>query len=248
MAVKAGLEDHCVNHYALDIIVIKVQEQVKDLESWVKWINNLYNTHSASLDNFSICINNTKETLEEFEGNWRKYDQDQKWNILMAHLNCQCRYILQRKLDMVETKVSNIEETLMREIHCLQSLCGDGETIGNLPYDPSGWEPCYQSDYHLSEVDVEDCIREDEAEVLWRIWVFEEETKEVPIIIRSLASIISQENGLRLVSSLDLDSGESEIAGSPVSTLATSVPDKNIIPLPVVHGVICTSFNGRHHP
>ena len=80
------------------------------------------------------------------------------------------------------------------------------------------------------------------------MWGFEEETKEVPVVIGSPSSIISQEVGLHLVSPLDLDSGELEAIRSPVSTLATSVPDKNVIPLPVVRGVIRTSFNGRHHP
>ena len=80
------------------------------------------------------------------------------------------------------------------------------------------------------------------------MWGFDEETKEVPIVIGSPSSIILQEVGLRPVSPLDLDSGESEAPGSPVSTIATSVPDKNVIPLPVVRGVVHTSFNGRHHP
>ena len=77
---------------------------------------------------------------------------------------------------------------------------------------------------------------------------FDEETKEVPIVVGSPSSIISQEAGLRPVSPLDLDSGESEAPGSPVSTIATSVPDENFVPLPVVHGVVHASFNGRHHP
>ena len=77
LAVKAGLKDQRVNHCSLDIAVIEVQEQVKDLESRVKWINKLHNCHSKTLDDFSIHIDNAKETLEEFEGNWWKYDGDQ---------------------------------------------------------------------------------------------------------------------------------------------------------------------------
>ena len=65
----------------------------------------------------------------------------------------------------------------------------------------------------------------------------------VPIIIGSPASIISQEGSLHPVSLLDLDSGESEIVGSLESTQATSVPDENVVPLPVVCGVIWSSFN-----
>ena len=141
LAVKAGLEDQQVNHCALDITVVEVQEWVKDLESCVEWTNNLHNTHSGSLEDFSICLDNAKETLEEFEGNWRKYDQDQKWNIMMAHLNSQHRYVLQRKLDIVATQVGNVEETLMREVHCSHCPHGDGESIGDLPHDPSGWAP-----------------------------------------------------------------------------------------------------------
>ena len=70
--MKAGLKDQRVNHCALDITVVEVQERVKDLESHIEWINNLHNTHSALLDDFSICINNAEEMLEKFEGNLRK--------------------------------------------------------------------------------------------------------------------------------------------------------------------------------
>ena len=80
------------------------------------------------------------------------------------------------------------------------------------------------------------------------MWGFDEETEEVPIVVGSPSSIILQEVGLRPVSPLDLDSGESEAPGSPVSTIATSIPDENVVPLPVVRGVVRTSFNGRHHP
>ena len=69
LAVKAGLEDQRVNHCSLDIAIVEVQERVKDLESCAEWINKLHNCHSETLDNFSIHIDNTKETLEEFEGN-----------------------------------------------------------------------------------------------------------------------------------------------------------------------------------
>ena len=56
LAVKAGLEDQRVNHCALNITIIEVQERVKDLESHVEWINKLHNCHSETLDNFSIRI------------------------------------------------------------------------------------------------------------------------------------------------------------------------------------------------
>ena len=68
LAVKARLKDQRVNHCALDITVVEVQEQVKDLESCVEWINKLHNCHSETLDDFSVHIDNTEETLEEFEG------------------------------------------------------------------------------------------------------------------------------------------------------------------------------------
>ena len=136
----------------------------------------------------------------------------------------------------------------MREIHCSHCLCGSGEPIGSLPCEPSRWEPQYQSNYRLLEIDVEDCVREDKAEVSQRMWGFEDETEEVPIVIGSPASVISQEVDLHPVSPLDLDSGESEAVGNPASTLATSILDKNIIPLPVERGAIHTSFSGRHHP
>ena len=167
---------------------------------------------------------------------------------MMMHLGSQRRYITDRKLEIVVTQISNGEETLMREIHCSHCPCGDGESIGNIHRGPSGWAPRYQSEYRLSEVNSENAIREDEAEVSRRMWGFDEETEEVPIVIGSPSSIISQEVGLRPVSPLELDSGESEAPRSPVSTIATSVPDKNVVPLPVVCGVVCTFFNGRHHP
>ena len=248
LAVKAGLEDQRVNHCSLDIAVVEVQERVKDLESRVEWINKLHNCHSKSLDNFSIHIDNTEETLKEFEGNWWKYDGDQWWNIMMMHLGSQRHYVLGRKLEIVTTQISDVEETLMREIHCLHCPRGDGESIGNLHRDPSGWAPCYQSEYHLTEADAKDCVREEEAEVSRRMWGFEEETKEVPIVVGSPSSVISQEVSLCPVLPLDLDSGESEAVGSPASTIATSIPDENVVPHPVVHGTIHTSFNGRHHP
>ena len=165
LAVKAGLEDQRVNHCALDIAVVEVQERVKDLESRVEWINKLHNYHSETLDNFSIRIDNTEETLKEFEGNWRKYDGDQRWNIMMMHLGSQCRYVTDCKLEIVATQISDVEETLMREIHCLHCPQGDGENIGDIHHGPSGWAPRYQSEYRLSEVDGENAIREDEAEV-----------------------------------------------------------------------------------
>ena len=248
LAVKAGLKDQRVNHCSLDIVVIEVQERVKDLESHVEWINKLHNCHSETLDDFSICIDNTEETLEEFEGNWWKYDGDQRWNVMMMHLGSQRRYVTDRKLEIVATQISDVKETLMREIHCSHCPHGDGESIGDIHRGPSGWAPCYQSKYRLSEVNGENAIREDEAEVSQRMWGFDEETEEVPIVVGSPSSIISQEVGLRLVSPLDLDSGESETPGSPVSTIATLVPDKNVVPLPVVRGVVRTPFNGRHHP
>ena len=154
LAVKVGLEDQRVNHCDLNITVVEVQEWVKDLESCIEWINKLHNTHSKSLDNFSICLDNAEETLEEFKGNWRKYDQDQKWNGMMTHLNSQRHYILQRKLDIVSIQVEDIEEALMREIHCSHCLCGSREPIGSPPHEPSGWNPWYQSDYWVSEIDV----------------------------------------------------------------------------------------------
>ena len=136
----------------------------------------------------------------------------------------------------------------MREIHCLHCPHGDRESIGDLPCEPSEWAPQYQSEFCLLESDTEDCVREDEAEVSRRMWGFKEETKEVPIVVGLPSSIISQEVGLHPVSPLDLDLGELEAIGSPASTLATSVPDENIVPLPVVRGVVRTSFNRRHHP
>ena len=95
---------------------------------------------------------------------------------------------------------------------------------------------------------MEDCVRRDKAKVSLRMWGFEEEIEEVPVVVSSPSFFILQEVRLHPVSPLDLDSGESEAIGSPVSTVATSVPDVNIIPLSVVHGAIRTSFNRRHHP
>ena len=166
----------------------------------------------------------------------------------MANLNSQHHYMLQHKLDIVAMQVEDVKETLMKEIHCSHCLCRSGEPISGLPCEPSGWAPQYQSNYHLSEINAEDCVREDKAEVSQRMWGFEDETEEVPIIMGSPASIISQEAGLHPVSPLDLGLGELEAVRSLVSTLATSVPDEHIIPLPVLCGVIHTSFNGRHHP
>ena len=248
LAVKASIEDQQVNHCSLNITVVDLQGRVGDLENRIEWINGLHNEHSTSLDDFSVRLDNTKETLEEFEGNWKKYNQDQKWNILMAHINSQHRYVLQRKLDMVELKVSNVEELLMREIHCSHCPSGDGETIGNIPCEVSGWEPQYQPDFHLSEYDVEDCIREDEAETSWRMWGEEEEIEEEPIVIGTPISIISQEGILRPILPLDMDLGEPEVIGSPESTQATSVPDKKVVPLPVVRGVVQSSHGQRYSP
>ena len=160
LVVKAGLEDQRVNHCALDISVVEVQERVKDLESHIKWINKLHNCCSETLEDFSIHINNAEETLKEFEKNWRKYDGDQKWNVMMMHLGSQRHYITDCKLEIVATQISDIKETLMREIHCSHCPHGDGESIGNIHRGPSGWAPCYQSEYRLSKVNAEITIRE----------------------------------------------------------------------------------------
>ena len=135
------------------------------------------------MDNFSICLDNAEETLEEFEGNWRKYDGDQKWNVMMMHLGSQHHYVLECKLEIVAIQISDVKETLMREIHCLHCPCRDGESISNIPHNPSGWAPQYQSKYRLSEEDAEDCVRRDKAKVSLRMWGFEEETEEVPVVV-----------------------------------------------------------------
>ena len=84
---------------------------------------------------------------------------------MMMHLGSQRHYVTDRKLEIVATQISDVEETLMREIHCSHCPRGDGENIGNIHRGPSGWAPRYQSKYRMSEVDAEIAVREDEGKV-----------------------------------------------------------------------------------
>jgi hypothetical protein len=242
LSLKAGAEDQRVNHCALDVAVIGVQERVKDLEKRCDWIQGLHDDHDASLEDFSVRLDNAEEVLEKQEEDWKKYDRDQKWNIIMAQSGSQRHHFLRRKVEQLAFSVSDVEETLMREIHCSHCLCGDGETIGNLPRDVSGWEPRYQSEIRISDDEIADCVRADEAIVAREMWDGDIDDME-PIEFRSPDSLISQEDLLRPITPLELDG-----PGSPESTQATSVPDENVVPLPVVRGVARSARRQRHSP
>ena len=164
-----------------------------------------------------------------------RYNEDQKWNVAMAHLQSQCCQTFQQFLEQMWVKVGDMEDELQRESHCYRCPCQDGEkTLQDVPCGPSGWEPWVQDEVIMSSQDLVDAIHVDEAIMAHCLWGDEDEM-ELPIALTN--PILISEYDVPYPASPSSD-GESEVSEvRPTSTAATLVPDENIIPLPVVHGV-----------
>jgi len=64
---KELLKESHINHTALDVEVIGLQERVKELESKVKWLKGFSDMHSESFNSFGAQVEKVEEFVEEQE-------------------------------------------------------------------------------------------------------------------------------------------------------------------------------------
>jgi len=141
-------------------------------------------------------------------------------------------------------RISNLEEEAQLESHCSHCPVSESE----IEQGPSGWTAHTDTIQWLTRGDVERVIQEDEEMVEMRMRREEAEAKsELLDEAYELASLATTRSmSLCLV----LESGvESEADRASVSTGETTPgPDKNVVPLPVVRGVIWSASRARPGP
>jgi len=193
--------------------------------------------HSESFDNFGAQV----EELESFTERQEAYNTR---NNEMTRGLSGCLLWSFRHCESLGVRISDLEEEAQLESHC--SHCPALEL--EIERGPSGWTPqCHTIQWPTQE-DVERALREDEEMVEMRMRQAEVEAElEISEEAYELASpATTWSMSLRPVSPLE---GESEVEGASISTRETTPgPDENVVPLPVVCGVIRSARHVCHGP
>ena len=235
-ATKDLLKESHINQTVLDVEVIKLQQQVTELESEVEWVKGITDMHSESFDNFGAQV----EELESFAKRQEAYNA--RNNKMTCGLSG-CLLWSFRHCESLGVQISDLEEEAQLESHC--SHCPSLES--EVGWGPSGWTARTDTIQWLTPEDVERALREDEEMVEMRMCQegveTESELSEEAYKLVSPAAIRSM--SLCPVSPLE----ESEVEGASISTHETTPgPDENVVPLPVVRGVIQTASCVRPGP
>jgi len=233
---EALLKESHINQTALDVEVIGLQQRVEELESEVKWTKGITDQHSESFDNFGAQV----EELELFAERQEAYNTRNGEMIrgLSGHLLWSFRH-----RELLGVRIADLEEEAQLESHC--SHCPTSES--EIERGPSGWTPQLHTIQWPTRGDVERAAREDEEMVEMRMRQMAEEVEsELEEEAYELASpATTRSMSLRPVSPSE---GESEVEVSISTRETTPGPDENVVPLPVVHGVIWSTRRVRHGP
>jgi len=236
-ATEALLKESHINQTALDVKVIGLQQRVAELESEMKWTRGIVDQHSASFDDFGAQV----EELEAFVDRQEAANayNEHMFRGLSGHINWSFR-----REGSLATRISDLEDEVQLESHC----CHCPSSGLEVERGPSGWEPRTEHVPWPTRADVDREILEDEEMVDMRVRLRETESdsellEEEAYELASPATIPSM--SLRPVSPSVVS--ESEETG--VSTRETTPgPDENVVPLPVVRGVIRSAGRVRQGP
>jgi len=203
----------------------------------VKWAKGITNQHSESFNDFGAQV----EELESFAERQETYNAQNGEMIrgLSGHLLWSFRH-----RESLGVQISNLEEEAQLESHCSHCLALELEIERGL----SGWTPQRHTIQWPTRGDVERAIQEDEEMVEMMMCQMDEEVEsELAEEAYELASLATTRSmSLRPVSPSE---GELEVEGASISTCETAPgPDENIVPLPVVCGVIRSARCVRHGP
>ena len=224
---EALLKESHINQTALNVEVVGLQQRVTELESEVKWTKGITDQHLASFDDFGAQVEELEAFVDRQEAA-NSYDEHM-YRGLSGRINW-----LFRREEALNTRMSDLEDEVQLELHCCHCPASEpGSERG-----PSGWEPQTESIPWPTRADVDREILEDEEMVDMRVCLREVESEselleEEAYELASLATAPSV--SLRPVSpSVVL---ESEVTGASTRE-TTPGPDENVVPLPVVRGVI----------
>jgi len=193
--------------------------------------------HSESFDNFGAQV----EELESFVERQEVYNK--RNNVMTCGLSGCLLWSFHHR-ESLGVRISDLEEEAQLESHCSHCPALESE----IERGPSGWTAHTDTIQWPTQADVERAIREDEEMVEMRMRQAEAEAKsEISEEVYELASpATTWFMSLRPVSPSE---GESEVEGASISTRETTPgPDENIVPLPVVRGVIWSASRVRPGP
>ena len=111
---------------------------------------------------------------------WDHYNQDQKWNVIMAHFMSQHTHAHYQRLHLLDLQLGDIEDTLRQEIHCFHCPHPDGVVLKDMEYRPTGWGERHLANWRLSEEEIEAQVWEDEDFVCHKLGELPKEDCEHP--------------------------------------------------------------------
>jgi len=235
-ATEALLKESHINQTALDVEVIGLQQRVAELESEMKWTRGIADQHSASFDDFGAQVEELEAFVDRQEGT-NTYNEH-----LHRGLSGRINWLFRRE-ESLNTRMSDLEDEVQLESHC----CHCPASEPGVERGPSGWEPRAEPIRWPTRADVDREIAEDEEMVDMRVRLREIESEsEIEEEAYELASPATAPSmSLRPVSPSVVS--ESEETG--VSTRETTPgPNENVVPLPVVRGVIRSVGRVRQGP
>jgi len=236
-ATEDLLKESHLNQTALDVEVIGLQQRVTELESEMKWTKGITDQHSESFDDFGAQV----KELESFAERQEAYNQCN--NEMTRGLSGRLLWSFRHR-ESLAVRISDLEEEVQLESHC--SHCPASEL--EIERGPLGWTARTDTIQWPTHGDVERAIQEDEEMVEMRMRQMEEEIEsEISEEAYELASpATTRSMSLRPVLPSEI---ESEVDGAGISTRETTPgPDENVVPLPVVRGVIRSASRVRPGP
>ena len=223
---EALLKESHFNQTALDVEIVGLQQRVTELESEMKWTRGITDQHSVSFDDFGAQVEELEAFVDRQEAG-NSYDEH-----MFRGLSGRINWLFRRE-ESLNTRMSDLEDEVQLESHC----CHCPASEPGVERGPSGWEPRAEPIRWPTRADVDREIAEDEEMVDMRVRLREIESEsELEEEAYELASsAIAPSVSLRPVSPSVVS--ESEETG--VSTRETTPgPDENVVPLPVVRGVV----------
>ena len=221
------LKESHVNHTALDVEVIGLQERVKKLELEMKWTRGISDMHTESFDSFGAQV----KELEKFIKEQEEYNHHN--TIMTRGLSHHCLWGFHHH-ESLGACISDLEREAQLESHCSHCPMMDSEIKRGL----SGWTACTDTMQWPTQEDCKRQVREDDKLVKTKIRQEDVEDEleilEEPYKFASPATTQSMST-----CPVSPSEGESGVDGVSITTHGTTPsPDENVVPLPVVCGVI----------
>lgn len=116
LSAKETIDKLHVDLCKLDVHIVKSQEKIRDVKSKTGLLEMHVGVHSASLDNFSQCLNEAEEALNRCGQGWDHYDRDHQWNVLMGHHISQwtcthCQHLQRLDQQLEQLKILSVERS-----------------------------------------------------------------------------------------------------------------------------------------